>query len=529
MVDEFQGAYAVHRLTRELPYRDFQPYKTVLGYYLQLPVLELSRLLGRGIWVGLLSVKVEMALITALTVGWSATQLRKTFRPGAILVGTVLLLSVSTFLERSAALRVDMLTALAGLVSLVFLIRRRPFTAGVLAGLSFLISQKGGMYSVAGIVYTAADGLTGSRRFPGHHGSTLQFAGAMIATLALYYGIWIIVAPGSNPLAATAAPVGPVLAAGYSIRLRFWLQTLIRNPFFYGLGFWSVMILAVSKRAPAAPWRSPLAAYAGTIVAVCAWYRQPWPYFFVLLLPTLWVAVIGYLHLKGSRSFQDRFVLSRKFVAATATLGIAFPLALRVPVNLRRDASYQRDVVTLASEVVEPGQSYLAGAALLYDRHQEPAELRWLDYPHRAALGALSPRQMQSLLARLEGSRMKAVIYNYRLRNLPDPLLDHLNARFLPVYKDLAVYAPTLSIGDQRLSLDFGGEYRLISEIDAAGGRPVCSIDGDSVLTGDRVLLGAGPHSIVCSARARLLLRVDIGDRPLPGEGALLFPESYTY
>ncbi len=61
VMDEFAGARAVYRLTEDVPYRDFRPYKTVLGYLLQLPTL----LAARDPWTGLMWTKIAMAIINA--------------------------------------------------------------------------------------------------------------------------------------------------------------------------------------------------------------------------------------------------------------------------------------------------------------------------------------------------------------------------------------------------------------------------------------------------------------------------------
>ena len=65
-------------------------------------------------------------------------------------MATAALFAMSTFLERAAELRVDMLTSLAGLVSFVLLLSRRYALAGLACGLSFLISQKGVYFFAAG-------------------------------------------------------------------------------------------------------------------------------------------------------------------------------------------------------------------------------------------------------------------------------------------------------------------------------------------------------------------------------------------
>src|SRR5207253_1503906 len=92
-------------------------------------------------WTNLLLVKYEMALLTAAVLFLAAWMLRSVFDRRAVLVSLALLLAMSTFLERSAELRVDMLTGLAGLLSFVLLVRGWPAASGLLAGLSFCISQ----------------------------------------------------------------------------------------------------------------------------------------------------------------------------------------------------------------------------------------------------------------------------------------------------------------------------------------------------------------------------------------------------
>ena len=56
VADEFQGFYSVARLRGALPYVDFVPYKTVLGYYIQLPLT----LFSDDPWLQLMSVKLGM-------------------------------------------------------------------------------------------------------------------------------------------------------------------------------------------------------------------------------------------------------------------------------------------------------------------------------------------------------------------------------------------------------------------------------------------------------------------------------------
>ena len=145
VMDEFQGAAAVHKLTTGIPYRDFMPYKTVLGYYIQL----IPFVFPGTVWDKLMYIKWEMVIINTLAIFFAAQMLAKHFHRAAVFLATLLLISMSTFLERSGALRVDMLTAWFGLFSLLFMLDKKMIVSGILVSLSFLVSQKGAYYAIS--------------------------------------------------------------------------------------------------------------------------------------------------------------------------------------------------------------------------------------------------------------------------------------------------------------------------------------------------------------------------------------------
>ena len=522
VMDEFAGAAAVHRLTRELPYRDFAPYKTVLGYYIQLPALIAAQASGMGLWGGLMLVKLWMASLTAATLGWASLRLRHRFAPGAVLLCLALLVSMSTFLERSAALRVDMLTSLAGLVSLVLLIECRSFTAGILAGVSFLISQKGSLYVAAGVVGLAAGTAMSTDDRRARALRLCSFTGGLASSLAVYYGLWVSLSSGFGPLTGTLEPAISVLGADYSIKLRFWSQTILRNPLFYGLA--ALALARLLSRIPAATFtqRMELAAYAGTIVGLCIWYAQPWPYFFVLMLPTLWVVLITLFDELLERDGSGQLaLLDYLTLAFVVMLGVAYPLASRVPVNLGRDSSYQRSVLELADQLVGPNESYLAGVDLLYDRRQSPARFAWLDRPRRSDLAHLQGPDLEEVRQELAEAPLKVLIDNYRLRELPSVLRDELDRKFRHIFGHVAIYSPCVSAGETEVDVAFSGAYTLAA---AAS----CLIDGRTVESGERIPLEAGSHFLHCPLEARLDLDPGV-DIPTQAAELELFPNPYSY
>ena len=103
VMDEFQGAASVAQLHTAAPYSEFTPYKTVLGYYLQMPAL----MLGSDVWTSLLRVKQEMAVFATLAMFASGVMLSRTFRRDAALLAIACWVCMSSFLERSTRNSVD--------------------------------------------------------------------------------------------------------------------------------------------------------------------------------------------------------------------------------------------------------------------------------------------------------------------------------------------------------------------------------------------------------------------------------------
>ena len=96
---------------------------------------------------------------------------------------------MSTFLERSSVLRVDMLTAWIGLFSLLFLLDRRFVISGALAGLSFLVSQKGLYFNLAAAAALLGQWLLVQRNRQAFLDG-IAFACASAATIGGYLVAW---------------------------------------------------------------------------------------------------------------------------------------------------------------------------------------------------------------------------------------------------------------------------------------------------------------------------------------------------
>lgn len=485
VMDEFEGAHSVHQFASGLPYRDFDPYKTVLGYYFQLPALEMPH----DLWRGMLAVKLEMAAAVILVFLGTTIALHRRLASVPLLLSTAMLVAMSNFAERSSDLRVDMLTALAGFIALVALIGRRTLSAGAMVAVSILISQKGVLYLAAsGAVLVVDLIVTEDRRAALRRG--LTFAGSFALVFLSYLTVWSLIATPRIVMGAvfgTAARVA--LSEVYSIRGQFWAQTLMRNPLYWLLAAIAIPILLRRWRDPAL--RS-IAVYGAVILILGAWYRQPWPYFFVILSPTIFL-----LHAALLQQLE-RQALRRIAVSLCLILGVVYPLT-RLRTTLLRDSAEQRWTVEFARAILAPSDRYLAGIDMVWDREQEPRELRWLDGTVAQQLRAKSPAELMAMAAKIRRAPIKLVIGSYRTASLPLPLTLLLHTDFEQLWGNIEVYSPRLRSGP--FALKFSGSYR----VEAASARPPV-IDGHAVTPGSMLLLASGMHTLSSQAPIRLQL-----------------------
>jgi hypothetical protein len=458
VMDEFQGARAAWRLLADVPYRDFTPYKTVLGYYLQLPALTLLE----DPWLALLATKLWTALLGAAALAAGALLLMRRLAPAAVVVALAMALAMSDFLERSADLRVDLLTSVVGFLGLLALLAGRPLLGGALSGAAFLVSQKAAYALVAGAVGLALEAL--ARRERRDFGAPLRFALGATATVAAYLGFWSLFAAPERVFRATFFAHGQIAFGDLyrGIRRLFWLQTLERNPAFWALAALALVVLARQAWQHPRDARRPvlLAGYGATMLLLGVWHRQPWPYFFVLLVPTVFVLHAACFDLVAPA--WTRLPPGRRWAAGLllAFFALGWPLA-RLPVNLGRDASVQAATVRLGEALLPEGESYLAGLDLLWRRVQSPPELAWLDQVRLRALRRANATEIAAVREAIERRPPRLLIANARLQSLPRPLLASLGRRYQPLHGNLLGYAPLIESPGAALDWPLAGRFRV--------------------------------------------------------------------
>ncbi len=513
VMDEFDGAYDVYLLRDAVPYADFTPYKTVLGYYLQLPVL----LAAPDVWSGLIAAKVFLAVVSAASMALAAVLAARSFRPAAVAFALPLWVFMSNWLERASELRVDTLTGLAGLFGLLALLAGRPATAGGLVALSFLISQKGIYYLAASLAALACATAVSTERRATLRGAARFCAayGALVLPYLLLFGVlstWDKIA--STTFLSHRAIIFTDL---YPNIRKFWTQSLVRNPLFYALSV--LALLALARRLVAArkgdlprgevQRDAQLFGYGVALAACGIWHKQPWPYFFVLLVPTgfvlqsalfeqLWRTVDRL----GTRSPRLRQVLVAALIAVVIGFGVAHPALRIAEITNRHDQSRQEHTVKLASALLAPGEHYLAGLDLLYDREQSSSMLRRVSRARRNELSHADSATIDAILTDLQERPPKLLVYNERFRAFPKRVREFLRDHYADYWGNIRLYSPRFGRGKTQIDLAFAGVYELHTK-DRASVR----VNGRKVKNGESFALPRGPVPIKASHDGRLLLR----------------------
>jgi hypothetical protein len=457
-VDEFWFAHRIYEFKNALPYRDFSPYKTVLGYYFLLP----SMLLGHTALAPLLYTKHFIALLNTLFFAAAAYGLTRFFPKLSIFIALLLLISTAFVLQYSTNIRVDLLAYWLCLFSVLFLLNNQFLWAGITLGIAFLTSQKVLWYIAASDIALGLYWLFSARHKAIFWGAVL-FNLALLITVAIYIAIWSWFAGLHTVLYNMfyEAYIMFQLDTYDSTRRLFWGYTLAHNPFVFLLWPVSFITLFVSPANDTLLGkRIFIVVYASVILFCLVPYKQVFPYYMLTTLPAfillytaffswmidllknkspvtlhiigkegLWGLIIVYcvvfLYINITFVLQPICLLIGFFalllgikitsnnhstlLAATPAilflitffLGTIYPLVLLAHTFKESSGRYQQSMVLLTQALLQDGGDYLAGIELIYNKNQPIPGLRHLDVPALSYLYKPTEKLAKAMLASL--------------------------------------------------------------------------------------------------------------------------------
>jgi hypothetical protein len=423
--DEFWFAHHIYQYTLYMPYRDFLPYKPVLGYYL----LSIPMYFAHSVLNPLYYIKQEIAIINSIMMIVTAMWASQFFQRKAILLTLSILILSQLFLVISTELRVDMLASWFGLISVLCILSRRSALAGFIAAIGFLISQKALWFFVA---TNAALGL--SWVFISRDKKTcwdiIKFNVVTLVSIAFYIVIWAHYSSLNTVLNSVfyEGYIQSKIVWYHKIYYQCWQLILLSGPLFVMLWplTWISMLIghvvAETKKR-----RFFILIYSSVMMLMLLSYQQAFPYNMVLSVPiffllysdffswlfTLFDNPIPLIKLSERKIFWYLSIYSIFTVAVLIIFGMpnAYFFILTIPVCLglyiykpqdiepvykalifvtilfigiiypliRSGISayleyqyngYQRSNILMVSQLLNEGGGYFAGTPLLYQEDQ---------------------------------------------------------------------------------------------------------------------------------------------------------------
>lgn len=454
-VDEFWFAHRIYQYKEGLPYRDFAPYKTILGYYLLLPIM----LLSDGIMQTLLALKDYLAVLNALIIFGASVWLSRFFSRAGILASVALLFASDIALSYSTNIRVDLLGYWFGLFSLLCLLEKRYISAGLLIGLGFITTQKVAWYLLASNGALALYYL-----FLDRHTNTIlrivQFNFFAFLIIAIYLVIW-------STVTSTQLVIGSVFREAEAMyhlnwydhaRYLFWSLTLIQNAVLFLLWpFTAISLFITYPTDTRYKERFLITTYALIILLCLIPYKQVFPYYMQVTLPVFLVLYAAFfswlfgllttqapLQLRAASpilsvfifcylalliltitSFQlpsiylllgilpcslffliqikQAFTLIHLYLISLTLffIGALYPLAIMSIKMPHLNSAYQKANMQAINTLLQDGSEYVAGIELIYNKDQHVPGMRHLMGPAIDYLSHPKPALRRVMLASL--------------------------------------------------------------------------------------------------------------------------------
>ncbi len=511
VVDEFAFARQIYEYTFALPYRDFTPYKGVLGNYLLTPAFFLSH----DMFAPLFYIKTQVALMNTACIAISAYWARRFFNDKAILISLLAILLNHQMLLLSADLRVDMLTSWVCLFACLALTGRQARLGGILIGIAFLISQKAIWYlfAINGALICSWLSVTNTQFRPRLF---LQFNFYVATVIALYVVFW-------SMIATPAAVYQSLFYETYlqasmdwylKIYLSCWLIALKHGPVLFLL--WPLTFRPLFDRMPTQGLdRHIFIIVLGSLTLLqFIFYKQPFPYNFVFVAPVFFMLFSNYFSWLFDNGKKYKTILWLMIAG-----GILYPLIYSLIIFPIYNKNYQQSMMRIAAELTSDGSDYVAGTPVFYQKDQPingmknliGPQIEYLYEPSEKLGLALLPSlylaktTAQEVVNQFEYYPVKVFINNQRTSYLPPLIANYLHDNFAHYYGSIDIYAPI--VGERQLTfyLKFSGKYR----IESTSTKPI-KIDKHVHHAGNTIYLKRGDHLTSAKSSYRLVLVPDV-------------------
>lgn len=457
-VDEFWFAHRIYQYKGALPYRDFAPYKTILGYYLLLP----SILPANSIMQTLVFTKDVITLINTLILFCSCFWLTRFFPRTAVLSSLAMIVTAQMVLSFSTQIRVDLFGYWFCFFSILLLFEKRYLLAGIFLGLGFATTQKSVWYIFATNGALLLQWLIFERRIKNLIPLLLvNFSCALVIGIYLIFWAWM---SDWQTVLNSVFGEGSIMyhLTWYdTARALFWQSIVLYNPLPFLLWPVTFFSLFITYSRDKYFHRRVFAIIYSSIILFCLIpYKQIFPYYTQVTIPIflilyaafagwlfdlfttndtpqlliskkiLWTLLAGYILAlalflillelplayllisiapilivvnltEKNLPHETKVIFFRIILFGCVFVGFLFPYALLPSKIIAINGAYQKANVNAVSALVSDGSDYVAGVELIYDRDQPIAGMRHLMGPAIDYLYKPTPELKSVMLASL--------------------------------------------------------------------------------------------------------------------------------
>lgn len=556
--DEFWFAHHIAQYLDKIPYRDFLPYKSVLGYYLFTPPFFFLHHVFYTLWL----TKIEFLIINTVCLCYAGIWLTRYYRPDIIFFTFLIVIFNESFLVYSTSLRPEVLICWLGLFSILCILDYKIVWAAIFVGIAFLISQKAIWYIVA-----CDMAIVCSIFFRGYFYSTIRHVvifNLIIAMIVVtYLAIWSSITSWQTLFDSFFYEAYVLAKINYYHSALYYGWQIVLSKVSFLFLMWPLIwlgLLGVPLKNHIKRLR--IAVFASMVLACIVLYQQPFAYnmffafpaFFIVypelfsflyqypfenhtrqqaqflflflyaiilmgmmivfslpiivFLVVITVAIGFYFYFVKQKNELYTKVVAKIILTAIIISGVIYSLIAYILTLPLLDNSYQKYNLELANELLSEKDGYIAGTPFIYDHNQPihgminliaPA-VEYLQRPSLDLLPLLNPSldlvatNTQHIIEQMESHPVKLFIDNYRLHEIPNPLKAYLSTHFYHYSGSIFLYALPVPSGLQEINLSFTGSYAVTCKTNDCSENGRILIDSVQHRIGSIVNLTAGKH-----------------------------------
>lgn len=477
--DCFSGLSATLSLLDHTPYKDFFPYKNLLGKYL---FLIPSFILDGWNYILASRIIVISTYILIVTLFLDIVSKKKILAPRNFPAVFFFLLS-PTILETFYLIRVDLITNLLFILGVSLYLKEKKYFSFFMS-LSFLCSQKAAILILPMTLFWIGEEFEKIKLSSKHFFIPFLWFTLPIAAYILFWGTFASPLNVIESLLLMKSQVKENVDAYALSNWQVWIE-IIKDNFALGIifvfCFFHILILSIRKKKN---FHYPLAI--ASVIIIQIFFPVVYEYNMGKVIPILTIVI-----LYSSNILLKKLSLFWMIFFKYSLLFLVLIQLMALDTNSFRGILFQKQNFKIVKSIMEnyPDSYYFSGFQLLPDQTRSPKSLIWVDRFRRAELITMSQKDKNELFKSLLENKMILYVEGIISNNLfhDKPFRDFFQEYFSHYYGSIHTYSPKLNKTEGQYNIRISGSYQLKSK-----STETVSINGVTYQNGQEIKLRAG-------------------------------------